>query len=585
VPEPRDDSPISAPDRRVLYLRWRPTTFASVVGQEHAVRTLKNAVAGGRLAHAYLFSGPRGTGKTSIARILFKAANCSNAVDGEPCDQCDVCVAANEGRSLDLIEMDAASNRGIDDIRDLRDRVHFAPVHGRYRVYIVDEAHELTRDAWDAFLKTLEEPPPHVIFVLATTEAHRVPPTIASRCQRFDFRRLAVESVINRLQAIAESESLDVGDGVFEALARLAGGGMRDAISLLDQLRAYCGTSIQEEDARVVLGLPPAGTARNLLASLSRGDLAHALGLLDDSVALGVDMRLLIEELLEHARGLLLAGFRAISVLEHEMGVETVEWLQSESGSWRRQHLLTLTRGLAEALMQVRETHRLRLEVELLFAELVAGGDDLESSSKPADATARPAEIPREPDLRPAAKVGAGVVRETSKPQTVVKRPTEERTQPTVASSAAAAHSGEVEQASSAADSDAADEAPEPVVAEPLTLDRVRGTWRAVVDAVGSQNGPLGAVLDAAQPMTVEGVTITLGVPYAFHVRLILEQAKRRTIEDVWSRVVGCPVRVECRPAQEEQRPHPSAVAIDDPVVRAALEIFGGEASIVEEHE
>ncbi|MFN0072731.1 MAG: DNA polymerase III subunit gamma/tau, partial [Chloroflexota bacterium] len=350
MPEIPDPVVTPVPDRRVLYLRWRPSTFANVVGQEHAVRTLRNAAATGRLAHAYLFSGPRGTGKTSIARILYKAANCPNAVDGEPCDRCGLCTAANEGRSLDLVEMDAASNRGIDDIRDLRDRVHFSPVEGRYRVYIVDEAHELTRDAWDAFLKTLEEPPPHVIFVLATTEAHRVPPTIASRCQRFDFRRLPLESVTTRLRAIAESESLQVEYGVLEALGRLANGGLRDAISLLDQLRAYCGTIIQESDARAVLGLPPAGTARDLLGSLARGDLARALDLLDESVALGVDMRLLIEELLEHARGLLLAGFRATAILEHELGLETVEWLQSEIRSWRRPQLLTLTRGLADAL-------------------------------------------------------------------------------------------------------------------------------------------------------------------------------------------------------------------------------------------
>jgi len=573
-----------------------------VVGQEHAVRTLKNAAASGRLAHAYLFSGPRGTGKTSIARILFKAANCQNAVDGEPCDRCGLCVAANEGRSLDLIEMDAASNRGIDDIRDLRDRVHFSPVEGRYRVYIVDEAHELTRDAWDAFLKTLEEPPPHIIFVLATTESHRVPATIASRCQRFDFRRLPLESVTGRLRAIAESESLEVDDGVFESLARLANGGMRDAISLLDQLRAYCGTSIHEDDARAVLGLPPAGTARDLLSSLGRGDLGRALDLLDESVSLGVDMRLLIEELLEHSRGLLIAGFRATGVLEHDLGTETVNWLQDEIKSWRRQQLLTLTRGLAEALMRVRETHRLRLEVELLFAELVSSRDDAaEPPASPAPITPRAASDGTR-RLRP--KVAAPIEstpRAPTKVETATAASTGSKTEPLVSAASISPKPADTPRPSHtrprptppaayiappepASDSNE-DMPPEPAVIEPLTLDRVRGSWRAVVDAVGSQNGPLGAVLDAAQPMTVDGATITLGVPYAFHVRLILEQAKRRTIEDVWSRVVGASVRIECRPAQEEQRPHPSAVAIDDPVVRAALEIFGGEALIIDEQE
>lgn len=576
------DSPATPPaDRRVLYLRWRPSTFANVVGQEHAVRTLRNAAASGRLAHAYLFSGPRGTGKTSIARILYKAANCPNAVDGEPCDKCTLCTAANEGRSLDLIEMDAASNRGIDDIRDLRDRVHFSPVEGKYRVYIVDEAHELTRDAWDAFLKTLEEPPPHVIFVLATTESHRVPPTIASRCQRFDFRRLPLESVTTRLRAIAESESIEVAPGVLEAIARLANGGMRDAISLLDQLRAYCGTSISEDDARTVLGLPAAGTARQLLSSLSQGDLAQALSLLDESISLGVDMRLLIEELLEHTRGLLLAGFRATAVLEHEMGAETVDWLQNEIRAWRRGPLLTLTRGLAEALTRVRETHRLRLEVELLFTELVARLESAEPAAGPVPAAPeRAAPIP--PPSKPAP------------PRSAVTAPSTERPRPVQPADSAAPQQSTVippvalmDPAAPPADEpgEADGMPPEPVPPEPVTLDRVRGTWRAVVDTVAGQNGPLGAVLDAAQPMSVEGATIMLGVPYAFHVRLIMDQTKRRVIEDVWSRALGSSVRVECRPAQEESRPHPSAAAIDDPVVRAALEIFGGEATVIEDEE
>jgi DNA polymerase-3 subunit gamma/tau len=518
-----------------------------------------------------------------------------------------LCQAANEGRSLDLIELDAASNRGIDDIRDLRDRVHFSPVEGRYRVYIVDEAHELTRDAWDAFLKTLEEPPPHVIFVLATTESHRVPPTIASRCQRFDFRRLALESVVNRLRAIAESESLEVEESVYEALARLAQGGMRDAISLLDQLRAYCGSVITEEDARTVLGLPPAGTARNLLAALARDDLAEAIRLLDESVALGVDARLLMDELLDHARGLLLTGFRATSVLEHEMGSDTVQWLQDEIHAWRRQQLLALTRGLADALLQIKETHRLRLAVELLFAEIVVSRADAltdpapparepERAAKPAPASAEtstPAaadadsstsarSLPRaEIAPVPASRASTTV---TGESEAAAPRPTR-AARPQARSQMRRTDSPEARtpaRPDTADPNELGDDAPpEPPVAEPLTLDRVRGSWRAVVDSIHSQNGPLGAVLDAAQPMTVEGSTITLGVPYAFHVKLILDQSKRRTIEDVWSRVIGSNVRVDCRAANEEQRAHPSAVAIDDPVVRAALEIFGGEATVV----
>src|SRR6202048_4654693 len=197
-------------DRRALYLRQRPRRFKEVVGQEHVTRTLRNAVKLGRPSHAYLFTGPRGTGKTSVARILYRAANCENLQDGDPCNQCVLCRAALDGRAMDLIEIDAASNRGIDDMRDLREKVAYRPGVGRYKVYILDEAHELTAPAWDAFLKTLEEPPPHAIFVLATTDAHKVPPTIVSRCQRFDFLSIPFQLIRDQLQRGAAPAGMQI---------------------------------------------------------------------------------------------------------------------------------------------------------------------------------------------------------------------------------------------------------------------------------------------------------------------------------------------------------------------------------------
>src|SRR5438270_12502151 len=196
------------PERAALYRRYRPQTFAAIVGQEHVTRTMRNAIANGQVAHAYLLSGVRGTGKTSIARLVAKAVNCPNAKDGEPCDRCENCVAIREGRSLDLIEIDAASNRGIDEMRDLRDKVRFAPSQGQYKVYVIDEAHQLTTEAFNALLKTLEEPPPHALFVLATTEAQKIPPTIVSRTQRFDLRRIAHKDVGAQLGRILEQEGL-----------------------------------------------------------------------------------------------------------------------------------------------------------------------------------------------------------------------------------------------------------------------------------------------------------------------------------------------------------------------------------------
>src|SRR6266567_7396917 len=225
----------------VWYRKWRPQCFGDVAGQEHITRTLANAVASGRLAHAYLFCGPRGTGKTSTARILAKAANCQHNEAGEPCDRCSNCRDLAEGRALDLVEMDAASNRGIDEIRSLRDKVGYSPTSSAYKIYLIDEVHELTAHAFDALLKTLEEPPPHVIFVLATTEAERVPATIVSRCQRYDFRRIRLPDVVGRLEQVCAGEGVNLPDGAAAMIARRATGSLRDAINLLEQVVAAYG--------------------------------------------------------------------------------------------------------------------------------------------------------------------------------------------------------------------------------------------------------------------------------------------------------------------------------------------------------
>src|SRR5437868_13511062 len=217
------------PERSALYRRYRPQTFSAIVGQEHVTRTLRNAIASGQVAHAYLLAGSRGIGKTTIARLIAKAVNCPNTKDGEPCDRCENCVAIREGRSLDLIEIDAASNRGIDEMRDLRDKVRFAPSQGDYKVYVIDEAHQLTTEAFNALLKTLEEPPPHAIFVLATTESQRIPATIVSRTQRFDLRRIPHQKMVLQLAAIAKSEQWQVEPAELEAISRHAQGSLRDA--------------------------------------------------------------------------------------------------------------------------------------------------------------------------------------------------------------------------------------------------------------------------------------------------------------------------------------------------------------------
>src|SRR5690554_3916057 len=239
---------------QAFYRKWRPRLWEQVVGQEHVTRTLQNAIRSGRVGHAYLFAGPRGTGKTTTARLLAKAVNCLNEdPTNRPCDQCEYCLAVNDGRFLDLIEIDAASNTSVDDIRDLRDKINFAPSQGKYKIYIIDEVHMLSTAAFNALLKTLEEPPPHAIFVLATTEIHKIPATVLSRCQRHEFRRVPIDEIVSNLKEIIQAENIQADDEALTLIARQSAGGMRDAQSLLDQL-ASTGTKITLALAQQVLG-------------------------------------------------------------------------------------------------------------------------------------------------------------------------------------------------------------------------------------------------------------------------------------------------------------------------------------------
>ena len=260
-----------------LYRRHRPQSFDAVVGQEHVVRTLRNAVERDRVHHAYLFVGLRGTGKTSMAKILARSLNCVDGPTLTPCGKCEACVSIAAGTSLDVIEMDAASNRSVDDIRDLRERVGYAPAAGRWKVYILDEAHMLTREAWNAFLKTLEEPPPSTVFVLATTEPHKVMPTIVDRCQRFDFQRPAAEQIAEVVRRVAEAEKLKLEPGAVAAISRAANGSFRDALGTLDQLCAYCGSEISTDDALAVLGVADAELIAAAADAIASGDGRAAL--------------------------------------------------------------------------------------------------------------------------------------------------------------------------------------------------------------------------------------------------------------------------------------------------------------------
>src|SRR4051794_5382758 len=352
-----------------LYRRHRPRTFADVVGQEHVVRTLSNAVQQGKVHHAYLFVGSRGTGKTSMAKILASCLNCERGPTVEPCGQCDSCVSIASATSLDVIEMDAASNNSVDDIRDLRDSVAYAPVSGRHKVYILDEAHMLSPQAWNAFLKTLEEPPPHTIFVLATTEAQKVLPTVVDRCHRFDFARPTVEQLAAVIGRVAAQEEIEIGPDAVALLARHATGSFRDALGTLEQLVTYSGKAVSTDDVLAVLGVADADLLFGALDAIAAHDARAALYAAARLAASGRDLGQVMRDVESHARELLLVKTLGEVPAELRITPDRDARLQEQAGRIGRADLIRLLELLAAGMKAVKDGAEARTRLELALVE------------------------------------------------------------------------------------------------------------------------------------------------------------------------------------------------------------------------
>lgn len=355
---------------QVTARKWRPQKFEEVVGQEHITETLKNSLRKNRIAHAYIFAGPRGVGKTTTARILAKALNCLNPVNFEPCNNCDMCKAINEMQSMDIIEIDAATNRGIDEVRTLRESVKYAPTLGKYKVYIIDEVHMLTTESFNAFLKTLEEPPSHTIFVFATTDIHKVPATIISRCQRFDFRRLQIDTIKLQLKKIADEEKIKIDDKALTIIAKKAEGGMRDAQSYFDQVVAFCGEEVDAETVSKILNLIDEETYFNISNSIISKNFKIVFDTINLIYQNGWDFTDFLDGLIEHFRNIL-----TVVLTNKTNHIESAEiykprYLQS-SKEFSKGDLLRILHFLSKSQQELKFSNNRKLKLEIILSHLI----------------------------------------------------------------------------------------------------------------------------------------------------------------------------------------------------------------------
>ena len=531
----------SSNSSEVLYRKWRPQSFSELVGQDPITQTVRNSLASGRVAHAYLFCGPRGTGKTSMGRLLAKAVNCLQPADGEPCNTCESCQSYLEGRAMDLVEMDAASNRGIDEIRKLRDRVGLAPMAGERKVYLVDEVHMLTAEAYNALLKTLEEPPPHIIFILATTEAHKVPATIISRCQRFDFHRLPLAAVVSRLEHICQQEGIQIEAAALQEIARSASGSLRDAINLVEQLSNYYGSSPSLEQVRDSLGLTADARGRQLVRHVLDKDLSAGLKLIAAVRDDGVDMRQFQREVVNYLRALLVAKAGAEDTLD--LAAEEVEEMRSVSSAASSEDILRALHGFGQA--DFRDDPQSSLPLELALADQVLG------PSAPAQVAADKAEPVVRPPL-PAGRQGAP----RQPPKLRARLQETEKPAPKPSKAAASSGEGEREPSKPAAPSgegeiQAAEAAPAAATAAAGDdlLQRIRLACKGVDHRVAAYlNG-------TCEIKSLENGVLVLAFYQQsnFHREKIDTPDNRRIVEEAASRLMGQTITLECTVCERQR--------------------------------
>ncbi len=527
----------------VLARKWRPQLFEEVVGQEHVTRTLTNAIRRERIAHAYLFAGPRGVGKTTTARLLAKALNCEEGPAVKPCNRCSSCREIVRGSSLDVLEIDGASNRGIDEIRTLRENVKFAPAKSRFKIYIIDEVHQITPDGFNALLKTLEEPPEHVKFIFATTAPHRVLPTILSRCQRFDFKRIAISELIERLKLIAREEKLKVEEKAFFAIARGVEGSMRDALSLLDQLISFSEGEIRVEEVNAVLGMVDEETFFALVEAMIKGDTLSGIKLIDAVIGQGKDLRLFSTNLMEHFRNLMMSkvGGEALELIA--LPGESLERLKEQSNYFNMQEVEEVINTLSQTAETLKWAEFGRIPLELAVIKLTG--------------------------MKTAPAIPAAVNKEekSSPPEPVPLTRIVPESSPT------GKDEGKV-----------------------LSLNKVKEEWPRVLERIKEKKITAEAYLREGEPTRIgeKILTITFPAEFNFHKESVERNETRRVIEGVLHDIFGHDLMIHpvigpspslgkrktVRDEAQNREDELNGILNKEPIIKTALDTFG--ARVVE---